>query len=103
MNRFEIAQGLLFNYNISLNKLEKRTDFADIATKMLHAGQLGAKPTNLSPDLKITKDEAERLRRDGKVVEEWFIRTEEEEKIVEHMKEEWVKQHGPIKKLGVDS
>jgi len=99
MNRFEIVHGLLFNYNISLNKLEKRNDFADIATNMLKSGQIGKRPKNLRPDLKITKDEADRLRRDGKVVEEWFIRTDEEELIVARMKDEWVKKYGPIKKI----
>lgn len=93
-NKFEIAHGLLFNFNTSLNKLEKRGHFEEIVSKLMAAGKIGRRPRNLSPDLKITKEKAEELRRDGKIVEEWFIRTPEEEEIVKKMKEEWKRVYG---------
>ena len=97
MQRFEIAHGLLFNKNVSLNRLVSRERFAEIARKALASGQIGKRPTNLRPDLKITKEQAEELRRDGKTVEEWFIRTPEEEIIVAKMRADWEAEHGPIK------
>lgn len=93
INKFEVAHGLLFNHNISLNKLEKREQFADIVARLVAEGSLGRAPKKLRPDLKISLADAEELRRDGKVVEEWFIRTPEEEEIVTQMKAEWAAKY----------
>lgn len=93
INKFEVAHGLLFNHNISLNKLEKREQFADIVARLVAEGSLGRAPKKLRPDLKISLADAEELRRDGKVVEEWFIRTPEEEEIVLQMKAEWAAKY----------
>jgi hypothetical protein len=97
IQKFEIAHSLLFNYNISLNRLEKREQFTEVATRLLAEGKIGRRPKNLRPDLKISKDKAEQLRRDGKVVEEWFIRTDEEEEIVVQMKRDWEEKYGKLK------
>lgn len=97
IQKFEIAHSLLFNYNISINKLEKREKFTELATKLIAEGRIGRRPKNLRPDLKISKDKAEELRRDGKVVEEWFIRTPEEEEIVIQMKKDWEEKYGKLK------
>jgi len=102
INKFEVAHGLLFNHNISLNKLEKREQFADIVTRMMAEGRLGPKPKNLRPDLKLSKADAEALRRDGNIVEEWFIRTPEEEEIVIQMKAEWAAKYPNYKKTNAN-
>lgn len=88
-NRFEMTHGLLFNNSVTLKTVEDREKFSDLVDRMRKAGVIGPRPVNLSPDLKITREEAEELRRDGKTVEEWFIRTDEEEEEVKKMIEDW--------------
>lgn len=94
--QLELIYGFSFNQDISTDILESRAQFGEIVTRALEAGQLGPAPRNLRPDLKISMEEAKRRRLEGENIPDWYVRSEDEEKIVEKMIADWKRIQGDI-------
>lgn len=88
-DKFDTLRGLLFNQYIDNNRVDARNSFAEQVKRELAAGTIGPAPKNLSPDLKLSQDEAKLRKDEGEEVPTWYIRTDEEEVIVAKMIEDW--------------
>lgn len=95
MQHFESLHGFLFNCRIDVVRVQERISFSELVRKYLNAGILGRRPKNLRPDLKLSIEEARERKAAGEEIPEWYIRTPQEEKIVERMKEEWKRRTSP--------
>jgi hypothetical protein len=89
IQNFEVLYGLMFNNRVNEKRIEERFKFEEAVTDALRKGLIGKEPKNLRPDFKISVAEANIRKERGEKVPDWYIRTPEEERIVERMKEAW--------------